>query len=188
MPAFWRTCGRITRSALLALIGTAVAGAYAATANEEYQVKAVFLFNFLQFVDWPADAFDDAHSPFRVCILGNDPFGHELDDVMAGEHLENRAILVERHTEVADTTHCHLIFIAEDSPARRQRSLAALQSKPILTVGESDDFAAQGGIIELNIQDKHIKLLVNLQAASDAQLRVSSKLLRKSQIVAARGS
>jgi hypothetical protein len=188
MPLFWRTCGRIAKRTLVALIATALAGAHATTINQEYQLKAVFLFNFLQFVDWPTDAFEDAHSPFHVCILGGDPFGHDLDEVMSGEQLENRPILVERHADVADTTHCHLVFIAEDSATRRQRSLAALQSKPILTVGDADDFAARGGIIELDVANNRIKLLVNLQAASDAQLRLSSKLLRKSQIVASRGS
>jgi hypothetical protein len=145
----------------------------------------VFLFNFLQFVDWPANAFDDPHSPFYVCVLGEDPFGSELDEVMAGERLDGRPIVVERHNDVAETTHCHLVFNAQNAQARRQRSLAALESKPILTVSDADDFAAEGGIIELNVENNRIRLLVNLQAANQAQLRVSSKLLRKSQIVAA---
>jgi hypothetical protein len=183
MPPFWSPCGRIAKAAAIALFATAFT-AHATAVNAEYQLKAVFLFNFLQFVDWPADAFADAHSPIYVCVLGTDPFGSELDNVMAGERLDGRPIVVERHTDVAEITHCHLVFISQDSERRRRQSLAALESMPILTVGDVDDFAAQGGIIELDVQNNRIKLLVNLQAATQAQLRVSSKLLRKSQIVA----
>ena len=106
---------------------------------------------------------------------------------MADERLEGRPIVIERYKEVADTTHCHLVFVAQDSEARRQRSLAALQKKSVLTVSDTENFANEGGVIELDVQNNHIKLLVNLQAANEAQLRVSSKLLRKAQIVGTRG-
>lgn len=188
MPLFWISRGRIAAVvAATALFATASAAVPTTTIQEEYQLKAVFLFNFLQFVDWPATSFTDASSPFYVCVLGNDPFGHQLDDVMAGERLEGRPIVIERHEDVTDTSRCHLIFIAQDSVTRRQHSLESLQNKSVLTVSDADNFANEGGVIELDVQNNHIKLLVNLQAASEAQLRVSSKLLRKAQIVGARG-
>ncbi len=184
MPPIWGHCGRIAKVAAITLFATAMTAVSATAINEEYQLKAVFLFNFLQFVDWPAKAFSDPHSPIYVCVLGTDPFGDELDGVMAGERLEGRPIVVERHKDVAETSHCHLVFIANDSATRERQALAALESKPILTVGDADDFASRGGIIELDVRDNRIRLLINLQAANQAQLRLSSKLLRKSQIVA----
>jgi hypothetical protein len=188
MPPFWKTRGRIAAViAATALFVTASAAVPTNTFNEEYQLKAVFLYNFLQFVDWPTNSFADAHSPFYICVLGDDPFGPELDQVMADERLEGRPIVIERHKEVADTTHCHLVFVAQDSQARRQHSIATLQKKSVLTVSDTENFANEGGVIELDVQNNHIKLLVNLQAANEAQLRVSSKLLRKAQIVGTRG-
>jgi hypothetical protein len=187
MPPFRRTRGRIAAVATAALFATALAAAPTDSVSEEYQLKAVFLFNFLQFVDWPANSFADPHSPFYVCVLGTDPFGHELDEVMDDEHLAGRPIVIERHDNVADANHCHIVFIAQDSVPSRQRSLAALQKKSVLTVSDTENFANDGGVIELDLQNNRIKLLVNLQAATDAQLRVSSKLLRKAQIVGARG-
>jgi len=188
MPPFWKSRGRIGAALVAtALFATASAAAPTPTFNEEYQLKAVFLFNFLQFVDWPANSFADAHSPFYVCVLGDDPFGPALDEVMAGERLDGRPITIERHEDVTDTAHCHLVFIAQDSAARLKRSLAALQDKSILTVSDTENFANEGGVIELEVQNNRIKLLVNLQAANEAQLRVSSKLLRKAQIVGTGG-
>jgi len=188
MPLFWIARGRIAAVvAATALFATASAAVPTTTIREEYQLKAVFLFNFLQFVDWPANTFADASSPFYVCVLGDDPFGQELDEVMANERLEGRPIVIERHEDVADTEHCHLVFIAQDSADRRQRSLTELQNKAVLTVSDAENFANEGGVIELDVQNNHIKLLVNLQAANEAQLRVSSKLLRKAQIVGTRG-
>jgi YfiR/HmsC-like len=188
MLPLWGTRGRIIRAAAIALFAAAWALVHAAPLTQEYQLKAVFLFNFLQFVDWPATAFSGPHSPLYVCVLGNDPFGHALDDVMADERLDGRPIVIEHQNEAADATHCHLVFIAEDSDVRRRRSLTELGSKPVLTVSDSVDFAERGGIIELDVENNHIKLLVNLQAANDAQLRVSSKLLRKAQIVGPAGT
>jgi hypothetical protein len=187
MPSTWRRRGCITKT-VIALFAAASLAVHAAALTPEYQLKAVFLFNFLQFVDWPPSAFSGPHSPLYVCVLGSDPFGRALEDVMSDERLDGRPIVIERQSEAADATHCHLVFIAEESDAHRQRTLTALESKPVLTVSDSVDFAERGGIIELDVENNHIKLLVNLQAANEAQLRVSSKLLRKAQIVGPSGS
>jgi uncharacterized protein DUF4154 len=188
MLPLWGTRGRITRAMAIVLLTAASIVVHAAALTQEYQLKAVFLYNFLQFVDWPPNAFSGPNSPLYVCVLGQDPFGRTLENVMGDERLDGRPIVIERQSDAADATHCHLVFIAQDSATRRHRTLTSLESKPVLTVGDAPDFAQQGGIIGLDIQNNRIKLLVNLQAANEAQLRVSSKLLRKAQIVGPSGS
>src|SRR5256885_282744 len=54
----------------------------AQSAIPEYRVKATFLFQFTQFVDWPRNAFSNQQTPLVIGILGEDPFGTFLDDTV----------------------------------------------------------------------------------------------------------
>lgn len=149
----------------------------------EYQLKAAFLFNFLQFVDWPATAFDNPEQAVAICILGPDPFGAELDAVIAGEHINGRSIEVRRLERVDEATGCHLLFVNVRSTQGVRTAIERLKGRPILTVSDVTAFSGQGGMIEFVRQEDRIRLRVNLRAASEAQLRLSSKLLRRSEIV-----
>src|SRR3954467_14109225 len=84
---------------VLLLVGLPVS---AAVAPAEYRVKAVFLFNFAQFVEWPPDAFTDPGQPFVIGILGTDPFGAEIDSVVRGETVAQRSLVVERYYNIAE--------------------------------------------------------------------------------------
>jgi hypothetical protein len=149
----------------------------------EYQLKAAFLFNFLQFVDWPTSAFDSSSQPVSICILGPDPFGPELDAVVAGEHIDGRAVEVHRLDSVESSDGCHLLFVNVRSPQALHKVIEYTKGRPMLTVSDVTAFSTQGGMIEFVTQNDRIRLRVNLRAASEAQLRLSSKLLRRSEIV-----
>ncbi|MGI8637190.1 MAG: YfiR family protein, partial [Segetibacter sp.] len=82
-----------------------------AQTSREYSIKAVFLYNFTQFIDWPATAFSNAESPFIVGILGDDPFHASLDEAVAGEKVKDHPIIVQRYQDVKDITTCHILFI-----------------------------------------------------------------------------
>lgn len=184
-------CGRV-RCGSIALLASLFAGlltafVHAATpvvTTPEYQLKAVFLFNFAQFVEWPEEAFEGASDPIVIGVLGPDPFGENLDAVMQGEQVNGRPIVVARYESAAQVDRCHLLFINQTLPRELERSLQELRGKPILTVGESSEFTHAGGIIRFLTENQRIRLQVNLRAADEAQLRLSSKLLRSSQIVA----
>src|SRR5690606_9442245 len=140
--------------------------------------------NFAQFVEWPEEAFEGASDPIVIGVLGPDPFGENLDAVMQGEQVNGRPIVVARYESAAQVDRCHLLFINQTLPRELERSLQELKGKPILTVGESSEFTHAGGIIRFLTENQRIRLQVNLRAADEAQLRLSSKLLRSSQIVA----
>jgi hypothetical protein len=148
----------------------------------EYQVKAVFLFNFAQFVDWPAEEFSDSAAPLVIGVLGDDPFGTILDNTLRDEHFGGRPFEVRRFRTVADVTGCQILFI---SGVRRDRPevLAALADRPILTVSEGDRFAQRGGMIGFVTDRKRIRLQINLEAAQAAGLVISSKLLRVAEVI-----
>lgn len=171
----------------LALIAVSATASVAfALATSEYQLKAVFLFNFAQFVEWPSEAFETPDSPLGVCVLGTDPFGQELEAVMEGEAVNGRSIEVRRPSNVDEARDCHVLFVSHSSRDELRRTFDRLKGEPILTVGETSDFTRAGGVIRFFMEGSRVRLEVNPDAADDAHLRLSSKLLRSSQILAQR--
>lgn len=152
-------------------------------APTEYQVKAVFLFNFSQFVQWPATAFSAADAPLVIGVLGQDPFGAQLDDVVRGESAGGHPLLVRRFTELKNIQDCHILFITREEQRRLPDILTALKGSNVLTVGDADGFAVNGGMIRLKNERNRIRLNINLKAAEAAGLTISSKLLRPADIV-----
>jgi len=151
--------------------------------SREYQVKAVFLFNFAQFVEWPTNAFPEAQTPLVIGVLGEDPFGAYLDETVRGEKVNNRSLVVERYRRVEEIKNCHVLFISRSEADRLAEILAKLKGRHILTVGDADSFAQRGGMIRFVTEKNKIRLKVNLEAAKAASLTISSKLLRPAEIV-----
>jgi hypothetical protein len=149
----------------------------------EYQVKAVFLFNFVQFVDWPAAAARDSQLPLIIGILGNDPFGPFLDETVRGERVGSRPIQLRRFRQSADIDECNVLFISQSERERLPEILSVLKNRPVLTVSDGDAFAEQGGMIQFVTDKSRIRLRINLDAAQAANVTISSKLLRVAEIV-----
>jgi hypothetical protein len=149
----------------------------------EYQLKAVFLFNFTQFVEWPREAFADPDEPLIIGVLGTDPFGPYLDQTVQGEKINGRSIEVRRYRSVAEIQACHVLYLSQSETARLKDILPRLRTRSILTVGDSEVFAQNGGIIRFFTEKSRIKLRVNLDSAKEARLTISSKLLRAAVVV-----
>jgi YfiR/HmsC-like len=149
----------------------------------EYQVKAVFLFNFAQFVDWQPVVAQDPRAPLLIGILGDDPFGGFLDETVRGERLGTRPFEIRRYRELTDIRACNILFISRSESERVGEILAALGKRPILTVSDGDDFAKRGGMIQFVNDKNRIRLRINLEAAQAANVTISSKLLRVAEIV-----
>ena len=149
----------------------------------EYQIKAVFLFNFAQFVEWPAGTFPDSGGPLVIGVLGEDPFGPYLDETVRGETAHGHRIDVRRLERLGEITDCHILFVSRGELYRLDEILAALKGRSVLTVGDAEGFAARGGMIRFVTDRNRIRLRINLEAARAADLTLSSKLLRPAQIV-----
>ncbi len=182
-------CARAARALPLVALLVAERGLAAQAARaSEYEVKAVFLFNFAQFVDWPPEAFPAPDTPLVICVLGQDPFGPALDQTVRDERLGGRPFQVRRYQSVDEIKTCHILFISRSEGARPDVILAGLKQRPILTVSDADGFAQRGGMIRFVTDRNRIRLQLNLAATEAAHLTISSKLLRVAEIIRRTGS
>jgi hypothetical protein len=175
MPKVIRHAGWI----LALLLGTAAR----ATAPDEYQVEAVFLLHFTQFVEWPAQTFTDAHTPFVIGVLGRDPFGSALDEAVRGESVNGRPLVVRRFTAAADISPCQILFIDRSAVGQAGDVIGSLAHSGTLTVSNFDVPAPADVIIRFLNEDRRIRLRINVGYARTAGLTISSKLLRPAQVI-----
>lgn len=157
--------------------------ATAQATTREYQIKAAFLFNFAQFVEWPSEALGEPGAPLVIGVLGEDPFGAFLDETVRGEAVRDHPLLVQRYRTADEIKNCHVLFISRSEAARLSRILAGLQGRNILTVGDAEDFSRRGVMIRFVTQSNKIRLRINIDAARAANLTISSKLLRPAEII-----
>jgi hypothetical protein len=151
--------------------------------SDEYKVKAVFLFHFAQFVEWPASVFADAQSPIVIGVLGEDPFGNYLDETVFGEKVNDRPLVVNRYQRASDIQNCHILFVSKSVKEKQDEIIQTLKGKRILTVSDLSGFAKSGGMIRFVNEENKIKIRINLDAAKAEGLTISSKLLRIAEIV-----
>jgi len=152
-------------------------------APTETQVKAVFLFNFARFVDWPAMTYVGANAPFTVCVYGNDPFGTDLDAAMRGETVDGRSMVVRRLHALSELTQCQIVFIANSADRELESVVAALDRRATLTVSDLEGAAQRGVMVRMVTENGKIRLRVNIDAVRAARITISSNLLRAAEIV-----
>jgi hypothetical protein len=152
--------------------------------SREYPLKALFLYNFGGYVEWPAESFVSADQPFVIGILGGAPLDDTLRELAQTKKVAGRRIAVEQFPTVDSVRPCQILFIARDvSPQHERQVVASLQSQPVLIVGESPGFASRGGCVNFFIEANKIRFEINIEAARQQHLRISSKLLALARIV-----
>lgn len=151
----------------------------------DYQVKAIYLYNFGKFVQWPAGA-SDKDADFTVCVLGQDPFGPALDTALAGAMIGGKHVTAKRITTPGESGHCRILFLGSTEAARLKKTIEALDKEAVLTVSDIPEFSRHGGMIEFVTEESRVRFEVNLDAAQQAGLSLSSDLLKVATTV--RGS
>jgi hypothetical protein len=149
----------------------------------EYDLKAVFLFNFTRYVEWPARAFAAADAPVTICVLGADPFGQNLDAILEGERIGRRSVVARRVRDAGEVARCQILFIPRSESDQLRPILAELAGKSILTVGENERSERPSTMVRFVIAGNRVRLQVDDAAARAAGLTISSKLLRQAEIV-----
>jgi len=173
---------RVLLAIVLVLPGVAVSPTKAAGApTDEFALKAAFLFNFTRFVEWPQSAFSSAEDPFRVCVIGEDPFGNRLV-ALRQRRVAERSIRVEYPNTSSALARCQVAYIGAATPA--ELLTAALQRNPstLLTVSSDSAFVRQGGMVALVTDAGRIRLHINLGVVRSSPLRFSAKLLEIAQV------
>jgi hypothetical protein len=149
-----------------------------ADVSREYQIKAAFIYNFVQFVDWPEGTFRDAKAPIVIGILGPDPFAGSFDAAMKGRTVGDRAVLVRHFATAADVTPCQVLFVSAAGDDQFAEAVRKLGPVGLLAVGETEQFVNLGGIIRFYEKGNRIRFQINQNAATQAKLRIRAKLLR----------
>ncbi|MGB2624291.1 MAG: YfiR family protein [Candidatus Acidiferrum sp.] len=172
-------------AALFGALSLAGAPRDSAQANSpsEYEVKAAFLFHFAQFVDWPPGAFKSADSPLTYCTVGEDPFHGALDASLNGKTIGARPVRVQHFKRAGEVQGCQVLFIGTLERKTIPAALAGLKESPVLTVGETENFTQEGGIIGFFLEDNKVRFDINLVAAQRAKLQISARLLTLAKTV-----
>ena len=151
--------------------------------DAEYRLKLAYLYNFAQFVKWPPEAFRGSAAPLTVCVAGPNPFQGELEQGLRGRTVDGHPIEIKRLKANDDPGDCHMMFVRASEKKQAPRLFAAVKGSSTLTVGETKGFADMGGVINLTLEGNKLRFEINLDAAQQTRLKISSKLLALGKIV-----
>ena len=152
-------------------------------AAPEYEVKAAYLLDFGKFVTWPPAA-DAAHrNTFTICVLGGDPFGSILDATVRGEKINNKPVTVRRIRSAREAAECNVLFVNENEERLSIRTISSLNKPGTLTVSDAPGFLDRGGMIQFVRSGDRVRFEVNLKAAQEGGLTLSSELLKVAKAV-----
>lgn len=159
-------------------MGTSASWAQALSQDEEYRVKAAFVYHFAQLISWPSDATGNIDRQLLLCTFGEDPFHGKLEDIVAGKMVGSLRVHIRHLKQVTPELRiCQILFIGRNESNHFTSLLSELHNAPVLTVGESDAFLSEGGVISFILRNGKIRFAINLDAADRRRLKVSSRLL-----------
>jgi hypothetical protein len=170
--------------AFLAATGPFPLAAQTDVAPTEYQVKAVFLYNFAKFVDWPPESFRPGDATFVVGMVGSDPIEDDLKGILEGKTVKDRKITFRRIQDIADSRECQILYVAASEKKNLDRILQAVAGRPILIVSDMKNFIQLGGMIGFKLDDSKVRFDINQTVSSAANLKISAQLLKVAQVVA----
>jgi hypothetical protein len=170
---------------VLLLLFTAIS--LLAAPPREQDLKAAFIFNFAQFVEWPVKAFPDSDAVFVIGVAGSVPMEEALTELTRGEKVRGHAIEVRKIRNPTEAAQAHILYIGPTESSRWPEFARRVRSSPVLTVSDTDGFCRTGGIIELFNKENKIRFRANPASAKQAELVLSSKLLRLAEIIGGTG-
>jgi len=158
--------------------------------SAEYLIKAGFIYNFANLVQWPSSSFTQPDSPIVIVILGEDHFGTTLDRALDGKKVNARSFVIKRAKSISELQRtlgpqkdCQILYVSSSEMPHLSDAIQMLKGVPVLTIGETPGFARNGGIINLILEDNKVRFEVNVAAAKDADLNISSRLLALARII-----
>lgn len=169
----------------------AIIGAYLALAprlpaegalQREYEIKAAYLYNFINYINWPEQALPPAGGTITIGVIGQNPFGAALAP-LAGKRIKGRTIAVKECASLSDAAGCQIVFISPSEKPRLEDILQGLKEAKVLSVSEIDGFAERGGMINFISERNKIRFEINSEAARRTGLTISSELLKLARVV-----
>ena len=176
----------MTRKALLIFIllftawtcvlPVSVAGAQETDATVEYKIKAAFLLNFAKFIHWPENSFSGDKQFFKICVLGENPFGSALTAIES-RTVGNRKIDLRYIDDVQQAEDCHLLFVSASEKDILTNIYKSLADRTIIMVSDVEGFASAGGVVEFVTKENKLTFIINLKRAREQGLEIHSALL-----------
>ena len=182
---FWANIRVALLASLLWFAALASNAAIAADSGKEYWVKAAFILNFASLIEWPAESFDSSEDPIVICHLGGTGTVRALllETAYSGRMVKRHPIEIRHLSRGGQVSTCHILIFTAEQGTQARKFIAAVAGKSILTIGETKNFARSGGVIGFYKDGSKIRFEVNLGAAENAKLRISSRLLRLARLV-----
>jgi hypothetical protein len=169
------------------LVYTLVAGAgrlYAEDNGEaEYRVKLAFLYNFTRFIQWPPEAFSGPEAPLNICVAGPNPFLGSIAEGFQGRAALGHPLRIRQLRAGDNPAACQILFVRSSNKTSAEKLLTSLKGSNTLTIGENPDFTVEGGLVNFTLHDDKLRFEINLGAAQQSPLKISSKLLSLATIV-----
>ncbi|HCL00743.1 MAG TPA: DUF4154 domain-containing protein [Candidatus Marinimicrobia bacterium] len=151
---------------------------------EEYVIKAVFLERFTRFIEWPDSiAMPDTSKPFVIGIVGKNPFGATLNDLYSTQKIKNKPVQIRRIDNLNQINNCHLLFISKISKNKLNQILSITRYSPILTIGDSENYAKYGVLINFYVVDDKVRFEINETAVRSSGLKFSYLLFKAAVII-----
>ena len=148
----------------------------------EYQIKAAYLYNFINFIEWPIDSPINNSPSINLCILGDDPFGKDLDDIR-NEIVKGKKLTVKYTGSLDKLRSCNILFFPASEKNHVGQILKLIGNSRVLTVSDVEEYARQGVIISFFVEHKKVRFAINIEAARRAGFKFSAKLLKLAKIV-----
>lgn len=161
-----------------AILGPLIAAVPAEAQNDnlEYAIKATYLYKFTPFIEWPQSAFATPTSPFNICVLGGDPFGSTLDQVLSGHQVGDHPVKVRRLRTLEGANECHILYVGAAPAPEAAAAFAKVRGAPVLTVTEQS-LGVSGGVVQFVVKDGHVRFTIDAGAATANRVVISAKLL-----------
>lgn len=170
------------RAGLLGLLFLSLGPAYPAAGAQlpqvaqEYDLKAAFLFNLVKFVRWPAPKFQGEASPLLIGVRGADA-GDRFERLLRNKLIDKRQVIVQPLERIEQVKACHVLFISRAENNGAAEWIEAGKAAAVLTVGETQEFLDQGGMIQFAIESEQLRLEINEQCARQAGLNIMANAL-----------
>lgn len=145
--------------------------------TSDAQVEAAYIYNFAKFIEWPAQKFSSANAPIRFCVLNDFAFQPFLERTVSGKSISGHPLEVVLIRDASEGVQCHVLYINSAQERQVRRAFELLRNSSVLTVGETDAFVEEGGVINFFLQDDQVQFRINHKAAKQSSLYLSSRLL-----------